>query len=91
MRRKASDLTAAIQKAPTVSGGVLRAARLCSSSQRPHVYPLLVSLLPLQLPHSCTSCVLHPQRFGLGSDQENNSHEDAERSAQSTMVASSLH
>ena len=30
-------LTAAIQKAPTVSGGVLRAARLCSSSHSPHV------------------------------------------------------
>lgn len=56
-------LTDVIQKAPPVASGVARAARLCSSSHRPHVNPRLLPRLPLQLPHSCTCPTLHFQPF----------------------------
>ena len=51
----------AMKKAPPEASGLTCAARLCSSSHRPHVYPRVPSLLPLQPPYSCTSQVLSIQ------------------------------
>ena len=43
----------AMKKAPPEASGLTCAARLCSSSHKPHVYPRVPSLLPLQPPYSC--------------------------------------
>ncbi len=56
-------LREAMKNAPPESSGAACAARLCSASHRPHVYPRVPSWLPLQLPHTCgPHCPRHPSR-----------------------------